>query len=163
MVKEHFSYLYPLVWQAYSLPSNLFFRDSIISSATGIQQGDPLGPALFSLAIHPDLSSVFLDNGTLDGTLQSITEDLELILHRYSQLGLNLNLSKYELYVSGADPSFISGVINQLHLLTSGIWILDPSEIMLLGSPLTMEAAFKSKLNAIHTLVSRLEVLFAHY
>ena len=53
MVREHFSSLYPLVWQAYSLPSNLFFGDSIISSATGVQQGDPLGPALFSLAIHP--------------------------------------------------------------------------------------------------------------
>ena len=172
MVREHFSSLYPLVWQAYSLPSNLFFGDSIISSATGVQQGDPLGPALFSLAIHPlirDLSSVFnvwyLDDGTLGGIPQSITKDLELILHRSSQLGLNLNLSKCELYVSGADPSFISGVINQLHLLAPGIWILDPSEVMLLGSPLTMEAlspAFQSKMSAIRTLVSRLEVLFAH-
>ena len=62
MVWEHFSSLYPLVWQVYSLPSNLFFGDSIISSATGVQQGDPLGPALFSLALfsHPlicDLST----------------------------------------------------------------------------------------------------------
>ena len=143
-VKEHFSSLYPLVWQTYSLPSNLFLGDSIISSTTGVQQGDLLGPALFSLAIHPlihNLSSVFnvwyLDDGTLSGSLQSITEDLEHILHKTPQLGLNLNLSKCKLYVSGAVPSFASGVINQLHLLASSIRLLDPSDVMLLESPLT--------------------------
>ena len=98
-------------------------------------------------------------------SLQLITEDLEPILHRSPQLGLNLNLSKCELYVSGAVPSFVTGVIYQLHLLAPGIRLLDPADVMLLGSPLTIEAlspAFQSKLSTIHTLVSRLEVLFAH-
>ena len=40
-----FPCLFPFVWLA-------FFGDYIISSATGVQQRDPLGPVLFSLAIH---------------------------------------------------------------------------------------------------------------
>ena len=112
-------------------------------------QGSSRGLALFSLAIHPlirDLSSVFnlwyLNDGILGGTLQSITEDLKAVLHKSTLLGLNLYLSKCELYVSGADTrlSVVSGVVNQLYLLAPGIRMLDPSEVMLLGSPLTTEA-----------------------
>ena len=50
-VKEKIPSLYNLLWQAYSAPSHLFYRDHIIESETGIQQGDPGGPALFSLGI----------------------------------------------------------------------------------------------------------------
>ena len=50
-VKEKNPSLFNLLWQAYSTPSHLFYRGEIISSDTGIQQGDPGGPALFSLGI----------------------------------------------------------------------------------------------------------------
>ena len=50
-VKENIPSLYNLMWQAYSRPSHLFYRNEILSSATGIQQGDPGGPALFSLGL----------------------------------------------------------------------------------------------------------------
>lgn len=39
VVKEEFPQIYPLVWQLYSSPSKLFFGDSIVQSATGVQQG----------------------------------------------------------------------------------------------------------------------------
>ena len=48
-VKDKIPSLFNLLWQAYSKPSHLFYRNQILSSATGIQQGDPGGPALFSL------------------------------------------------------------------------------------------------------------------
>ena len=37
----------------YSRPSNLFFDTIVRTSATEVQQGDPMGPLMFSLAIHP--------------------------------------------------------------------------------------------------------------
>ena len=53
--------------------------------------------------------------------------------------------------------SFVSSIVNQLHLLAPGIWILNPSEVMLLGSPLTTD------LNCVLfvlLLPCRLEILF---
>ena len=40
-VKDKFSCLLPFVWLAYHNLTHLFFGDSIIPSATGVQQGDP--------------------------------------------------------------------------------------------------------------------------
>ena len=44
--------IYQLTHAAYSQPSFLFFGDHLLESAEGVQQGDPLGPLLFSLSIH---------------------------------------------------------------------------------------------------------------
>ena len=37
----------------YSRPSHLYFGPNTISSESGVQQGDPLGPLFFSLALQP--------------------------------------------------------------------------------------------------------------
>ena len=42
----------PLVWQAYSEASYLLHGSDTLMSEEGVQQGDPLGPTLFSLAIQ---------------------------------------------------------------------------------------------------------------
>ena len=39
----------------YGRPSKLFFDGAIIKSEVGVQQGDPLGPLLFALALQPVL------------------------------------------------------------------------------------------------------------
>ena len=49
-VCERVPQIFPLVHSAYSAPSFLFIQDKTIQSAEGIQQGDPLGPLLYSLA-----------------------------------------------------------------------------------------------------------------
>ena len=66
--------LYHLVYTVYSNPSFLFFGSHIIDSAEGVQQGDPLGPLLFSITVHHLLGSLrsefkifYLDDGTLGG------------------------------------------------------------------------------------------------
>ena len=50
IVREKVPELLPLVHSAYSSPSHLFIGDEIIQSSEGVQQGDPLGPLLFSLS-----------------------------------------------------------------------------------------------------------------
>ena len=49
--RERADSMYSLLWQAYAEPSKLFFGEEELSSETGIQQGDPFGPALFALAV----------------------------------------------------------------------------------------------------------------
>ena len=59
---------------SYGSASKLKFGDFSVPSESGVQQGDPLGPLLFCLAIHPILASLrsdliigFLDDVTLGG------------------------------------------------------------------------------------------------
>ena len=168
VVKEKFSCLLLFVWLAYHASAHLFFGDSIIPSTTGVQQGDPLGPVLFSLAIHSlikELVSTFnvwyLD-GTLGGSLQTVLADFTTILHQSPSLGLSLNISKCDVYISGALPSPLLG---ELQSVAPGVRRLDFSEVTLFGSPITLDAlpsSFESKLSSIQTLMLRLETFFAH-
>ena len=71
--------LYPFVHAAYGRPSSLFHGEATIFSQEGVQQGDPLGPMLFCLTIHPmlknlksELRAFYLDDGTLGGTSSNI-------------------------------------------------------------------------------------------
>ena len=55
--------IYNLLWQAYSSPTRLFFGEEGFASETGIQQGDPIGPALFALSVDEatrDVQSEFM-------------------------------------------------------------------------------------------------------
>ena len=99
VVKDKLPQLYPFIWQLYSAPSELYFGDTILQSATGVQQGDPLGPALFSLSIMSLTNSLssppnvwYLDDGTLGGTTEKVFADFSTILCRSSSLGLELNV-----------------------------------------------------------------------
>ena len=53
IAKLHTPELFPFIYSCYSASSSLYFHDTIISSAEGVQQGDPLGPLLFCLVIFP--------------------------------------------------------------------------------------------------------------
>ena len=50
--------IYHMVWQSYNTRTPLFIGDTVIWSKTGVQQGDPLGPLCFSLAIDPIIGSM---------------------------------------------------------------------------------------------------------
>ena len=52
-VRTHFPWLAPWADTCYRHDYNLLTGSSLISSQRGVQQGGPLGPSLFALAIHP--------------------------------------------------------------------------------------------------------------
>jgi hypothetical protein len=51
-VQYHTPLLYPYLYQCYRNPSTLFFGDHLISCSVGVQQGNPCGSMVFSLAFH---------------------------------------------------------------------------------------------------------------
>ena len=79
--------LLPFIHASYSSPSSLFWSDKIIQSAEGVQQGDPLGPLLFCLTIHPLASQLkselciwYLHDSTIGGPAEDVKHDLEVIV-----------------------------------------------------------------------------------
>lgn len=87
--------LFSFVHSAYSEPSFLFCGEHILSSAGGVQQGDPLSPLLFCLTIQPVVEKLhlefkvfFLDDGTLEDSLQDVLHDLHLVEEEAASLSL---------------------------------------------------------------------------
>ena len=77
-----------------------------------MQQGDPLGPLLYSLVLHATVQAIvadpqctdltsncwYLDDGVFAGTRASLIRALEVIQEHSVSSGLSLNYSKCELY-----------------------------------------------------------------
>ena len=113
-VRTHFPWLAPWADTCYRFDSNLVIGDSLIRSQRGVQQGDPLGPSLFALAIHPcvtgsarltetrfpgdlDFHSFFLDDGVLAGRFPAVQLLLTSLETRFRDIGLNIARDKTEI------------------------------------------------------------------
>ena len=144
-VRELAPALYPFVHSCYS---SLFWHDSVLQSAEGVQQGDPLGPLLFCLAIHDLCSQLrsefnvwYLDDGSVGGTLEDIRYDLEIVQRVGTELGLQLNRQKSE--VISTNPATASPILSAI----PGAQVLDPANATLLGSPIGDVASIMSVIN----------------
>ena len=159
--------IYWLVHAAYSTPSFLFFGSHTIDSAEGVQQGDPLGPLLFSLTIHhlvcylkSDFGVFYLDDGTLGGNWQDVIEDLQQIEEAAGSLGLTLNHHKCEI-ISTDD-----GARDSMLAFSPSLQFVEPSEACLLGSPIggpnSIDDVLSSKKASLELLGVRLKLLHSH-
>ena len=113
-VRTHFPWLAPWADTCYRHDSNLVAGDSLIHSQRGVQQGDPLGPSLFALAIHPsvtasaqlaetrfpgdlDFNAFFLDDGVIAGRSPAVQLALSSLETRLHDIGLNIARHKTEI------------------------------------------------------------------
>ena len=109
----------PWIMRIYCCPSVMFAGDHQFTCTRGVQQGDPLGPILFSLAIQPmveqisasfpdlKLNAWFLDDGTLIGESQVVGEAFSYIMNASKEMDLELNLSKCEVWWPSLSKSSI--------------------------------------------------------
>ena len=87
----------------------LWFRGGMLHSQEGVQQGDPLGPLLFSMVIQQLVDAIrvacprlalncwYLDDGVLAGKAADVLKALHIIQTLGPDLGMDLNLKKNEL------------------------------------------------------------------
>ena len=158
--------IFPLVYSTYSTSSSLHFRGTILHSAEGVQQGDPLGPLLFCLVIHPlvlqlesELRVFYLDDGTLGGPEADVLHDFQLINQEAADLGLELNHMKSELICE--EPAG-----RDLLRMAPNLCKVNKEDATLLGSPIgnhrSIDEALTKKGNSLKIMGSRLCHLRMH-
>ena len=99
--------LLPWLKFTHGRPSPLFCLPEVLFSTQGTQQGDPLGPAFFSFAIHAVVTQIrgtpgmqwlifYLDDGVLVGDPDTLLDLLQKqkLSTEFSPIGLKVNHSK---------------------------------------------------------------------
>jgi len=142
--------IYNFVAASYYYSSTLFYQKKTINSMTGVQQGDPLGPALFSIGIHDiikELKSSFnvwyLDDGTF-GDKDPLTtfSDFLHVVKSAEKIGLRINESKCELICNS------QSTINRFKEVFPSIKIVSPLDCSFLGSPAGSTDSYNRTLQA---------------
>ena len=112
-----------------------------------MQQGDPLGPLLFSLDIHAIASSMksnfnvwYLDDATIAGDPRSACDDIRRFSCMLADIDLFLNPSKSELVNRGLDETAFHRETQCINSILDNVSFAKKEEVILLGSPLISTA-----------------------
>ena len=107
-VQRDFPEIATWAWWTYGESSNLWYDGGHMDSDEGVQQGDPLGPFLFSLALEaltaeihakcPDLAlhAWYLDDGVVGGRTADVLRACDIVQESAGRIGLDLNFAKCE-------------------------------------------------------------------
>ena len=145
---------------------------NLIWSDSDVQQGDPLGPLLFSLAIHDIASSIksnfdvwYLDDATIAGDPRSVCDDIKKCSCMLADIGLILNPSKSELVNLGLDESAFVRETQCIKSILVNVSFIKKEDVILLGSPLTSTAIcpqFQHKLSIFKAMTEKLSLSDRH-
>ena len=158
--------LYSLLWQAYSSSTRLFFGEEGFASETGIQQGDPIGPALFALSvdeaargIQSEFNVWYLDDATLGNSPETVYYDLVVLLERFRAIAgrsMEANVSS---------PSSMTGCRRQRKPCSEGssrgVRVVEACDLSLLVAPVDIQG-IPGTINEKREATSKLEVLNPH-
>ena len=157
--------IYPFVHAAYAIESPLFYGGETLLSAEGVQQGDPLGPLLFSLVTLPLLTTSqlplkfgYLDDLTLGGDISSLDASVQQLRTEAAALGLVLNDAKCEIICSQTDSACLPTQLGNFVTVP-------PEQACLLGVPLStadaLTSALEKRVASLKYMASRLRLLHA--
>lgn len=166
-VALHIPELLPFATSAYSVASNLIFGENSLQSEEGIQQGDPLGPLFFCLAIKDlvgslttDLKIAYLDDITIGGEASVVADNFLTIESMAKDIGLSLNRGKCE--IIGISQSSRSKFFDRGIILTE----VPLEKADLLGAPILssdkLNSALINKVDALSIIGTRLSLMPAH-
>ena len=96
--------------------------EHVVLCQTGVQQGDPLTPVLFSLGLHEAVEACaevtglsqqwFLDDGALRAKFRALENALRVLEPALRNIGLEINNNKCEIYAKDMpDPGVLTGVL----------------------------------------------------
>jgi len=158
--------IYRYVYDNYAYAPQLQTRQHTILSEEGTQQGDPLGPLEFCLAIHPLLESLtspftigYMDDLTLAGPIDQVEHDIRLIEKEASMYGLKLNRTKCETSARSYDEAKNIQTFAEFENIAV-------EDLSLLGAPLlpgkAVDKTIQKKIKDLEKVVTRLEMLHPH-
>ena len=152
LVAEKFPQMYAFVWLCYGNHSNLIMRDcgEYISSQQGVQQGDPLAPFLFCLALLPciqhlsegipnlNLNAWYMDDGGIIGDAIDVFKALTYLMKEGPTTGIFVSDRKCEIFwLEGEEPPL---EVAREDPFPRSLQRLRLDEIVILGIPIGSKA-----------------------
>eukprot|EP00731_Ephydatia_muelleri_P021851 Em0014g442a len=134
---KHFPELFPWVSWCYGQHPLLWHSLGCLTSESGVQQGDPLGPLLFSLVLNILVKAIsttcsnllnhawYMDDGVLAGPRATLCRAITLLQSEGPALGIHINMSKCEVFSS-----------HSLDLFPPGMITSDKPNLVILGAPI---------------------------
>ncbi|XP_029654080.1 uncharacterized protein LOC115227355 [Octopus sinensis] len=164
--------IYNYILSSYAKPSTLVHGPYHISSSSGVQQGDPLGPVLFCLGINhivkncsTPLNVWYLDDCTLGGHPETVLKTLVDLIPRLEFVGLILNTSKSEIINFGFSRDEFEVIVSSFIEIIPGASITPSISLEILGCPLTdggIKDALETKEMLLEKTFVRLNLLDSH-